>query len=76
MKMPEGKFIATVKVGEKGQIVIPKGARELFDIQPGDTLLLMADVNQGIAIVQNTDYLNFANAIFQAQEKPPEEEEK
>lgn len=40
IKMPEGKFISTVRVGEKGQIVIPKGARELFDIKPGDTLLL------------------------------------
>ena len=40
MKMPKGKYMATVKVGEKGQIVIPKGARELFGIEPGDTLLL------------------------------------
>ena len=37
MKIPEGKFIATVKVGEKGQIVIPKGARDIFGIEPGDT---------------------------------------
>ena len=50
---PEGKFIATVKVGDKGQIVIPKGARDLFGIQPGDTLLLLADEKQGIAIVPN-----------------------
>ena len=42
MKMPKGKYIATVKVGEKGQIVIPKGARELFGIEPGDTLLLLS----------------------------------
>lgn len=34
MQFPKGKFISLVKVGEKGQIVIPKGARELFGIQP------------------------------------------
>lgn len=49
---PPGKFAATVKVGPKGQIVIPKGARELFDINPGDTLLLLADANQGIALMR------------------------
>ena len=38
MQFPKGKFISLVKVGEKGQIVIPKGARELFGIQPGDQL--------------------------------------
>ena len=40
-----------VKVGDKGQIVIPKGARELFGIQPGDQLLLMADKKRGIALI-------------------------
>ena len=55
IKVPEGKFISTVKVGEKGQIVRPKGARDLFDIKPGDTLLLLADKEQGMAIVQLND---------------------
>ena len=55
IKVPEGKFISTVKVGEKGQIVIPKGASDLFDIKPGDTLLLLADKEQGMAIVQLND---------------------
>ncbi len=51
LQFPKGKFLSIVKVGEKGQIVIPKGARELFDIQPGDNLLLMADKSRGIALV-------------------------
>ena len=50
MAAPEGKYLTSVKVGPKGQIVIPKEARELFGIQPGDTLLLLADVNRGIAL--------------------------
>ncbi|MEO8480414.1 MAG: AbrB/MazE/SpoVT family DNA-binding domain-containing protein [Gemmatimonadota bacterium] len=47
-----GKFASTVTVGQKGQIVIPKGARDLFGIRPGDTLLLLADVQQGIVIMR------------------------
>lgn len=46
----EGKFAWTATVGEKGQIVISKQAREIFDIKPGDTLLLLGDVDRGIAI--------------------------
>ncbi len=55
MQFPKGKFISLVKVGEKGQIVIPKGARDLFSIQPGDQLLLMADRKRGIALVGMED---------------------
>ena len=40
---PAGKFMAPVKVGPKGQIVIPAEVREMFGIRPGDTLLLLAD---------------------------------
>ena len=54
-------------------IVIPKGVRELFDIQPGDTLLLLADKKQGIAIVSNDEYMNFAAAVFEAQNGGDEE---
>ena len=53
MKPSEGKFAATVRVGEKGQIVIPKGARTLLNIAPGDTLLLLADEKRGIAITKD-----------------------
>lgn len=53
MTMPKGKHIfGTVKVGERGQIVIPKEARELFDIKPGDTLLVLGDEAQGLAIAK------------------------
>ena len=52
MKIPEGKFIATVKVGEKGQIVIPKEARDVFDIQAGDTLIVLGDEKWGIAVTK------------------------
>jgi AbrB family looped-hinge helix DNA binding protein len=74
VQIPKGKFMSTVKVGEKGQIVIPKGARDIFGIKPGDTLLLLADKDKGIAIVQNDGYRQFAKEIFAAQEKPEEAE--
>ena len=53
MKPPKGKFAATARVGEKGQIVIPKGARDLLNIQPGDTLLVLADEQRGIALTKD-----------------------
>ena len=60
---PEGKFMATVKLGAKGQIVIPKEARELFNLKEGDALLLMADKNQGIAIQPFAYAEAFWNAV-------------
>ena len=56
--MPKGKYIfGTVKVGEKGQIVIPKEARETFGIKPGDTLLVLGDAETGI-VVSKPDVMN------------------
>lgn len=51
--MPEQKgkrYAWTVKVGSKGQVVIPKEAREVFQIRPGDTLMILADSKQGMII--------------------------
>lgn len=50
MKGPDNKYAWTATVGQKGQIVIPKEAREMFDIKPGDTLILLGDRQFGIAI--------------------------
>jgi len=59
-----GKYAWTVRVGDKGQIVIPKEARQLFDIQPGDTLLILGDAWQGMAIPpKNTTYKLFAHLM-------------
>lgn len=63
MKMPANKFMSSVKVGEKGQIVIPKEVREMFNIEPGDMLLLLADKERGIAIVDNDGLLDMARNI-------------
>ena len=54
----------TVKVGEWGQIVIPKKAREYFDIQPGDNLIVLGDKNKGITVFKATDLKEFANLIL------------
>ena len=52
IKGPIGKHIfGSVKVGEKGQIVIPKAARDLFQIVPGSTLLVLGDENSGLALI-------------------------
>ncbi|MGN1194449.1 MAG: AbrB/MazE/SpoVT family DNA-binding domain-containing protein [Acutalibacteraceae bacterium] len=64
MSFPKDKYAGMVKVGEKGQIVIPKEARELFDIHPGDTLLILGDKNQGIAIPPKDSILSLAEKIF------------
>lgn len=48
----EDRFIVSVKVGPKGQITIPAEARKMFDIKEGDTLMVMGDKKQGIALVK------------------------
>ena len=58
LSLPKGKYVfGTAKVGEKGQIVIPKEARDIFDIKPGDNLLILGDEASGI-VVTKTDVIN------------------
>ena len=56
------KFIVSVKVGEKGQIIVPKEAREMFNIKAGDTLMVLGDKNKGIALIK-------ADAVYDVIEK-------
>ena len=49
------RFIISVKVGEKGQIIVPKEAREMFNISPGDTLMFLGDKERGIALMKSDD---------------------
>ena len=57
MGKDERYFLSSVRLGPKGQIVIPKEARAMFGLEPGDTLVLLADKKKGIAL-QTTDKLN------------------
>ena len=67
-------FMSAVKIGPKGQIVIPKEARDLFGLEPGDSLVLMADVKKGIAL-QTMESLNpMLRMIFDKQASEEEEE--
>ncbi|WXG41934.1 MAG: AbrB/MazE/SpoVT family DNA-binding domain-containing protein [Candidatus Freyarchaeum deiterrae] len=71
-KIGKGKFIfGTVKVGERGQIVIPKEARELFKINPGDTLLVAGDLNKGLAIAKVEGIKGYILKILSAPEDKP-----
>lgn len=51
--MEKKKYMGISKVGEKGQIVIPKEVRDIFDIKSGDSLIVLADSKKGIAIVKS-----------------------
>jgi len=72
-KGPQGMYAWTVTVGEKGQIVIPKQARELFDIKPGDTLMLLGDTKRGIAIPPKNALAELSARIFSDHEEAEKE---
>ena len=66
---PEGKYAWTVTVGEKGQIVIPRQARQIFGIEPGDSLILLGDEKRGIAIPPKTAFSEWAAKVFEEGKK-------
>ena len=67
---PKGKHLfGLVTVGEKGQIVIPAKARKMFDINPGDSLVVLGDEGQGIAIMKSDQFLSLANMIKKISKK-------
>lgn len=65
MKKLTGKYAWTATVGEKGQIVIPKQARDIFDIKPGDTVVILGDKKRGLAIPLKEMFDGFAAAVFE-----------
>jgi AbrB family looped-hinge helix DNA binding protein len=65
-------LFGSVKVGERGQVVIPKEAREIFDIKPGDILLVLGDVERGIALVKTDALQEFARRILDSANRPDE----
>lgn len=58
------KYIGISKVGEKGQIVIPKEARDMFDIKPGDSLIVLSDKKKGIALLKSEVIEDATNNIL------------
>lgn len=60
------RVFGTAKVGDRGQIVIPKEARELFNIQPGDTLLILGEENKGLIISRPELLRDLADEIFES----------
>ena len=65
---PKGKFMfGVVKVGERGQIIIPKKAREVFNIKAGDRLLILGDIDFGIGIKRCEDVEEFFNQMISSQ---------
>ena len=64
MNTSNGKYAWMVKIGEKGQFVIPKEAREMFDLQPGEEILVLGEKEKGIAILPKEKQQEFIKNIF------------
>ncbi len=66
MERPVGKYAWSVTVGSKGQIVIPKEARDIFGISPGDTLLMLGDEKRGLAIPPKAVFSSLFSHLFKS----------
>ena len=67
-KSKQQRVFGTAKVGDRGQIVIPKEAREFFGIEPGDTLLILGKTQTGLIVTKPETLNNLANQIFKTVE--------
>lgn len=63
---PAGIYMTTVKLGPKGQIVIPKEVRQFYGVQPGDSFLLLADKDRGVALVPQSHHQKMLSLFSQA----------
>ena len=66
------RVFGTAKVGDRGQIVIPKEARDLFHIEPGDTLLILGEEDTGLIVSKPEVLSDIANKLFQSVRKEEE----
>ncbi|MDE6729270.1 MAG: AbrB/MazE/SpoVT family DNA-binding domain-containing protein [Oscillospiraceae bacterium] len=73
-KNKKNKYIGICTVGEKGQIVIPKPARDMFDIQPGDSIVVLCDKKKGIALVKADFMQGIADKILGQDESQENQE--
>ena len=69
MDFRNGKYAWMVKIGEKGQFVIPKEARDMFGFQPGEEILVLGDEERGIAILPKELQAEHIARLFSAMEE-------
>ena len=62
--MEKNRFVGISKVGEKGQIVIPKEARDMFDIKPGDSMIVLCDKSRGMALLKADTIEDLTDKVF------------
>lgn len=67
--MEKNKYVGICKVGEKGQIVIPVEARKMFNINPGDSVIILCDKNQGMALVKSEVIEDMTDSIIGSMKK-------